>query len=291
MGDSVADRLTSVILPTFNQDSRLALTLASLEHQRSAGHRWEVVVVDDGSTDDTAAVIERFERMLPLRAVRQRNAGRAAARNAGAEAARGGFLIFCDGDRICDPGFVADHAAASSVGGGDPPTVNVGEIREVYISDLEGRHQELANDIRTGCAWLRNRSRRPQFVAEIHRHLIGAGNAIRSPFAWLCFLSGNVSLRRDLFAKAGGFDEDFVEWGFEHFELGYRLVDAGAAFRYRPAAANYHIAHRRPPGFYEAGIAASADLLRRKHPGLPVDALVSVTTGRASLAVLARGEL
>lgn len=251
------------------------------------------MVVDDGSTDDTAAVIERFEPLLPLRAVRQRNAGRAAARNAGAEVARGGFLIFCDGDRVCDPGFVADHTAALTAGGrgGDPLTVNLGEIREVYISDLEVRHQELADDIRSGCEWFRCRSRRPQFVAELHRCLIGTDGAINSPFAWLCFLSGNVSLHRDLFGKTGGFDEDFVEWGFEHFELGYRLVGAGAAVQYRPAAANYHIAHRRPPGFYEAGIAASAELLRRKHPSLPIDVLVKVATQRASLSDLIGAEL
>lgn len=284
MRDPADHGLISLILPTFNQASRLALTLASLEHQRSSDRPWEVIVVDDGSTDDTGAVIEHFERVLPLRSVRHANAGRAAARNAGAELASGGFLVFCDGDRVCDPGFVAGHAAA--LARGDLMTVNVGEVREVYVSDLESRRQELAEDVRTGCQWFRRRSRRPHFVADLHRYLIGADGVVKPPLAWLCFLSGNVSLHRDLFAKAGGFDEDFVEWGFEHFELGYRLVDAGAAFRYRQAAVNYHIAHRRAPGFYEAGIAASADLLRRKHPRLPVGALVSVTTGRACLGDL-----
>jgi GT2 family glycosyltransferase len=99
----------------------------------------------------------------------------------------------------------------------------------------------------------------------------------------LCFLSGNVSLPRELFEQAGGFDEDFVRWGFEHFEFGYRLARLGAMFRYQPSATNYHLAHRRDSGFYESGIAASTALLRRKHPELPVDALVGVVRGETSL--------
>lgn len=273
----------SVVMPTFNQASRLALTLSSLQHQRPPRAGWEVIVVDDGSTDDTTAVLDSFAaERLPLRVLRQRNAGRSAARNAGGAIAAGRTLVFCDSDRVCDPSFVAAHADAAT--NGDAALVNLGEVREAYVADLDGRRAELLSDIGTGCAWLARRSRRPHFVAEVYRHLLASDDIADSAFAWLCFLSGNVSLSHALFDEVGGFDEDFVEWGFEHFELGYRLAGLGAVFRHRPGAVNYHLAHRREPGFYESGIAASATLLRRKHPRLPVEALLGLARGVSSLA-------
>lgn len=277
-----SDLAVSVVMPTFNQASRLALTLSSLLYQRPPRAGWEVIVVDDGSTDDTTAVLDAFAERLPLRVLRQRNAGRSAARNAGGAIAVGCTLVFCDGDRVCDPSFVAAHADAAT--NGDAALVNLGEVRETYVADLDGRRAELLSDIGAGCAWLARRSRWPHFVAEVYRHLLAPDGIADSAFAWLCFLSGNVSLPHALFDEVGGFDEDFVEWGFEHFELGYRLAGLGAAFRHRPGAVNYHLAHRREPGFYESGIAASATLLRRKHPRLPVDALVGLARGETSLA-------
>lgn len=277
-----SDLEASVVLPTFNQASRLALTLSSLRYQRLPQGGWEAIVIDDGSTDDTAAVLNTFAERLPLRVLRQGNAGRSAARNAGAAIAVGRTLVFCDSDRVCDPSFVSAHADAGA--NGDAALVNLGEVREAYVADLDRRRAELLSDIGAGCAWLARRSRRPHFVAEVYRHLLAPDGIADSAFAWLCFLSGNVSLPRALFDQAGGFDEDFVEWGFEHFELGYRLAGLGTTFRHCPDAVNYHLAHRREPGYYESGIAASAALLRRKHPRLPVDALVGLARGETSLA-------
>lgn len=276
-----SDIAISVVMPTFNQATRLGLTLSSLLCQRPPQGGWEVIVADDGSTDDTASVLDAFVGQLPLRALRQRNAGRAAARNAAATIAVGRTLVFCDSDRVCGPSFVALHgdAAAHSAA----VRVNLGEVREAYVADVDGGRAELLEDIGAGCARLARRSRRPHFVAEIYRHLFTQDGTAHSAFAWLCFLSGNVSLARSLFEQAGGFDEDFVEWGFEHFELGYRLAGLGAEFWHCPDAVNYHLAHRREPGFYERGIAASAALLRCKHPQLPVDALVNLVRGEISL--------
>jgi glycosyltransferase involved in cell wall biosynthesis len=277
-----SDIAVSVVMPTFNQASRLALTLASLQYQRPPVGGWEAIVVDDGSTDDTSTVLDTFAKRLPLRVLRQRNSGRSAARNAGAGVAGGRTLVFCDGDRVCDPSFLAAHAEVAA--NGDAARVGLGEIREAYVTDLDGRRAELLGDISVGCARLARLARRPYFVGEVYRHLLGPDGVASSPLAWLCFLSGNVSLPRALFDHAGGFDEDFVEWGFEHFELGYRLAGLGAMFRHYPGAVNYHLAHRRETGFYESGIAASAVLLRRKHPQLPVEALVRLARGELSLA-------
>jgi glycosyltransferase involved in cell wall biosynthesis len=85
--------LTSVIVPCFNQAEFLGEALESIFAQTYP--HYEVIVVDDGSTDGTARVAESFER---VRCLRQRNRGLAAARNAGFKASTGGYVVFLDSD-------------------------------------------------------------------------------------------------------------------------------------------------------------------------------------------------
>ncbi|MEE4596112.1 glycosyltransferase [Streptomyces sp. DSM 41524] len=270
----------SVVMPTRDQATRLALTLESFARHAPSTLDWELIVVDDGSVDGTQEVARAYAGRLPLLTVPQPPSGRAAARNTGARMAHGTTLIFCDSDRICSPKLLGAHAAAQ----GDGSTIHVGEIREVYLSRLEDAQSEIVRDIAHGCAWLADRSRRPHFVAEVYRHVLDPSGTASSPAPWMCFFSGNLSLPRAMFERAGGFDERFVEWGMEHFELGYRLVHAGARIRYLPDAVSFHLAHRRPAEFYERGIMASGRLIRQLHNSFPTDEFVELSLGRSTVA-------
>lgn len=269
----------SVVIPSYDDAVVLDLTLRSLAEDGSGRDSllWEVIVVDDGSTDDTDAVLAR-PWDVPLVVVRQGNRGRAASRNAGAARASGEVLVFCDADRAVGPGFLDAHARTSDA-------VALGDIREVYVTNLVARRDEMAAAIADGWAPFSRRWRRPAFVATVLDQFVD-GEA-SGPFRWLSFLSGNVSLPTDLFWAAGGFDERFTTWGFEHFELGYRLATHGARFVHNDAP-SYHFAHRRPEGFYDDAIAASAEVFRALHPEAPVDDLVALVTGRRSLDELVR---
>lgn len=97
--------VVSVVIPCYNQGRFLAEAIASATAMQ---HRVEVVVVDDGSTDDTAAVARQF----PVRYVRQPNRGLAAARNRGLDESTGSFVIFLDADDRLLPGAI-DAAARS----------------------------------------------------------------------------------------------------------------------------------------------------------------------------------
>ena len=99
--------LTSVIIPCYNQARFLGDAIRSVLAQTHSSH--EVIVVDDGSTDDTAAVAARFGR---VRCLRQKNCGLAAARNAGLKAASGRFVIFLDADDKLLPNAIEDGLAA-----------------------------------------------------------------------------------------------------------------------------------------------------------------------------------
>jgi glycosyltransferase involved in cell wall biosynthesis len=92
--------LVSVIVPTYNQATFLPAAIASVVEQTFPS--WEIIVVDDGSTDHTPSVLDELTRRVPgLRVVPQQNAGRSAARNAGIRLARGRYLVFLIPTTFC----------------------------------------------------------------------------------------------------------------------------------------------------------------------------------------------
>ncbi|HVH17419.1 MAG TPA: glycosyltransferase [Myxococcota bacterium] len=110
----------SVVVPTRNRAASLARMLASLADAEPPRATWEIVVVDNGSDDDTQHVIARFRDRLPLRGVLEPRAGVSHARNAGIAAAAGNYLIWTDDDvtvcrswlRSYESGFEANPRAA-----------------------------------------------------------------------------------------------------------------------------------------------------------------------------------
>jgi glycosyltransferase involved in cell wall biosynthesis len=96
----------SVVVPTFQRADALERCLAALAAQTLECDRFEVIVVDDGSRVSPRAVVERAAAVLDVRLLEQSNAGPASARNAGARAARGEYVVFTDDDCRPDPGWL-----------------------------------------------------------------------------------------------------------------------------------------------------------------------------------------
>src|SRR4051795_10521435 len=97
----------SVVIPTFERRDIVVRNVQALEGQ--ALRDFEVVVVVDGSTDDTTGALEALDPSFPLTVLEQPNRGRGEACNTGAAAARGELLLILDDDMEADPALLAEH--------------------------------------------------------------------------------------------------------------------------------------------------------------------------------------
>jgi len=196
----------AVVVPTFNRAALLAHALEALARQTLEADRFEVIVVDDASTDETPAVLRRLgDGPLPLQVVRLPvNRGRGAARNAGIRTARGRYISFVDSDIVVGPDFLLWHLQTMTAHGGT--VLSRGPV--VLISHL----QDLPA------------ARAPRLAA--------------SP-AYLD--TANAMLPREALLAAGLFDEGFPGYGWEDVELGVRLRRLGLRRVFCPQAVAFHI--------------------------------------------------
>jgi len=96
--------LVSVIIPAYNEESTIESCLKSLLNQTIEKDTYELIVVDDGSTDSTPEIIKRY----PVKLFRQENSGPATARNLGAKNSSGEIILFTDADCIADPNWIEE---------------------------------------------------------------------------------------------------------------------------------------------------------------------------------------
>jgi len=269
----------SVIIPTYNQADSLYLTLTSFAYQTLNPEAFEIIVVDDGSVDKTAQVAQSFSTTFHLNYVRQSNRGRSAARNFGVSQASGEILIFNDCDRAVVRDFLEVHLAWHHQ---QINLIVVGSIYELYFSHLDTKRELLAEDIARGFSQF-GRLAREYSYAQAVSQIYDPSGTTDCLIPWISFFSGNVSLSHRAFEQVGGFDEGFVDWGFEHFELGLRLYQAGLHYIYEPRARNWHFAHRRPTDFYLSSLRASYEYLLSKHPRREIELLKDFISGELSL--------
>ncbi|MBS1656315.1 MAG: glycosyltransferase family 2 protein, partial [Bacteroidetes bacterium] len=98
--------LVSVVIPAYNAAAFIADTLKSIQSQ--AYPQWEIIVVNDGSTDNTSDII-RKSGISSLQLIDQPNAGVSMARNKGLDNANGEFIVFLDADDLMEPGFLSER--------------------------------------------------------------------------------------------------------------------------------------------------------------------------------------
>lgn len=247
----MAPPLVSVVVPTFNRAEGLRRVLRGFEQQRPHDLPFEVVVVDDGSDDDTSELLAAWRsRRYPLRFARQPNGGPARARNQALTMAAGEIVLFGGDDIEPHPLLVAEHVREHNRRG-DPRTAVLGLTR--WPED-----EELTSTM---------------------RHIDGPG---AQQFSYAVFTDGaeydfrhfytsNVSIRSDLLrSEAGGFSTEFPAAAFEDAELAYRLSMRGMRIVYRASALAWHRHRYDARSFFDRQrkCGEMADVFVRAHPQL-----------------------
>jgi GT2 family glycosyltransferase len=183
--------MISVIVPAYNAEATLGRCLAALRDQTQAPD--EILVVDDGSTDGSAELARHYN----VQVIRQANAGPAAARNAGARAARGDLLLFTDADCAPDPDWVACMAAALA----DPTVAGAKGVYRTSQTEAVARFVQIEYEDKY------NRMRGQERIDFVDTY--------------------SACYRRDVFLRAGGFDATFPSASVEDQEFSFRLAQAG----------------------------------------------------------------
>lgn len=255
----------SVVIRSKDEADRLRLTLRSLARQTE---RPEVVVVNDGATDHTDAVIAEAASELDLVTVRHDlPAGRSAAANAGAAQARGDIVLFLDGDTLAAPDLVARHLARHGEGGNLVVRGETWHLRctRLFLDPEAGtpRPGEEAKVARLSTAEFgRSLVTRQQIDAAFHEIEARAQPGIYPGYGprrlyeiemealatapdcsvlWAAAAGANQSVRRAMFLEAGGFHPELSI--NEHRELALRLCRRGARMA-GTTGRSYHMIHR-----------------------------------------------
>ncbi|MCA8972074.1 MAG: glycosyltransferase [Planctomycetes bacterium] len=210
----------SVLIPTYDRADKLRACLQRLAQQTLPPHCFEVVVVDDGSSDDTQAVLAEFAESAPfaLRAYRQDNAGPAAARNRALREAGGQVVLYIGDDILLAPEALQHHVAWHRAHPEDHMAM-VGRV-------------DWAKNVRRDdfVRWLDTTNLQFDFEHATHGESRGYGG----------FYTSNLSLKRAFHLEHGLFDEDFRHAIWEDIELGYRLCEQGLDIVYNSLAQAWH---------------------------------------------------
>lgn len=199
----------SVIVPAYNAQTSLPQCLDSLSRQTVARNQYEIIVVDDGSTDETSKAASRFD----VHCLYQSNRGPAAARNHGAETAHGQIVLFTDSD--CIPAL--DWLEQMVIPFQDPDVVAVKGAYTTTQRELVARFAQMEFEDRYDLL------RKNPFIDMVDTY--------------------SAAFRKDVFLSTGRFDSNFPKANNEDTELSYRLSTAGHKMLFNP---NATVEHRHP---------------------------------------------
>lgn len=207
--------LISVIIPVYNGAQTLPACLRALKKQTVSPEAFEIIVVDDGSTDGSALVAQQ----PGVRVIRQNNAGAAAARNHGARVAQGELLLFTDADCVPAPDWVAQLSAP---------------FADATVAGAKGVYQTAQTELT------------PRFVQmEYESKYERMADAETIDFVD----TYSAAYRREVFWAVGGFDVTFPGASVEDQEFSFRVAEAGHRLVFAPQAMVLHTHDRSAPEY------------------------------------------
>lgn len=199
--------MVSVIVPVYNSEKTIKGLLDSILNQDYTGE-YEVIVVDDGSTDSTASVVSQCKG---ARLIRQINAGPAAARNKGASNARGDIILFTDSDCEVFSNWIKEMVRPLLE---DPEVVGVKGAYKTKQKELIARFVQLEYEDKY------DKMKKERYIDFIDTYSAG--------------------FKRSIFLAIGGYDVSFPVACAEDVDLSYRLARKGYKMVFNPKARVFH---------------------------------------------------
>ena len=199
----------SVIVPAYNADRTISKCLSSLTNQSISQDAYEVIVVDDGSTDKTPDIIRQFQ----VRYLFQENSGPATARNKGAEEAKGEIILFTDSDCVPQSNWIEEMTKPFD----DPEVI---AVKGGYRTEQRSLTARFA-----------------QIEFEERFEMLKKAGSIDMVDTY------SASFRRSVFLSLGGFDQSFPVANNEDTDFSYKMSNAGHKMIFNPDAVVSHLNH------------------------------------------------
>ncbi len=261
----MSDIKVSIVIPTFNRGELLRHSLPALVTQHCDGFSYEVIFVDDGSTDHSADLIAEFMRDHPtiLRYERIPHSGSPGRpRNVGVKLALGEVILLLDDDVV--------------------PALDLVQQHWLFHQAHSQSH----------IAALGNLVVPPESLSDPMSlfHKFPYEEAARMPkLTYLFFWTCNVSVKRSFMSRAGVFDEDSALHPLEDMECGYRLFQQGLDLKYLPDATGAHLHKTKASDVAKKGqrTGRAQVVLLRKVPDLGVRARFGILTPELPFKILA----
>lgn len=213
----------SVVIPTRNRSALVARAIECIESQTIAPDFYEVIIIDNNSSDDTRPILEqKSKKYSNLRYTFQTKRGAAATRNAGLRIARGELVLFIDDDVQAEPDLIRWHVEYQKR---NPGASVIGAVTIPWGDTREPFHRYLRD-----------------------RRILNPYTPSKGPIDFSYYHTSNVSTLAESLTRVGGFNEGFNIYGMEDIELGYRLEKSGSRMIFAPEAKAQHY---RFPGYLE----------------------------------------
>ena len=207
--------LFSIIIPTYNRPQKLVSCLDSFLNLDYPRDRFEVIVVDDGSEQSPELIIISLNGLLDIKLIRQTNAGPASARNRGAQAARGKFLVFTDDDCMPAHDWLSQLAARLAI---CPDSLVGGKTVNALPNNLYSTASQKLIDYLYD--YYNSKDNKPSF-----------------------FASNNIAVPTERFLALNGFDTSFPLAAAEDRDFCDRWLEHNYALVYAPEVLVYHAHH------------------------------------------------
>ncbi len=199
--------MISIIIPVYNSEKTIGKTIEALLKQNYSKKNYEIIIVDDGSTDNTHSVISKH----PVKLVKIKHSGPAKARNFGVKKSKGEILIFSDADCIPDKNWIKNMI--------DP-------FKNSEIVGVSGTYKTLNNN---------------KLMARFSGYEIEQRHEKMKKQKYIDFIGTfSAAYRKNIFVKFGGFDVHFKTSSGEDPELSYRMAKAGLKMIFQSKAFVYH---------------------------------------------------